>query len=185
MYQPSPQHTGRTALTFGAATGIGAGIVQSALIVFMVNAQNTPMPYNISVFVLPISLLLWIILFMLVGVIAARRTGKVGSGTLTGLWAGLIGGGITSAAIFVEVLASMQYYYGFSGTLALYLTLVIFLCLLMLGLGTGLGSLGGLIGQSFSQVKSTIFVQNRQSDPPQEFPLVVNRRSDPPQEFPE
>lgn len=183
MYQPSPQHTGRAALTLGVTTGIGAGVIQSALIVFVAHAQYV---YgSLSAFVIPISLLLWVILFMLIGVFAARRSGKVNSGTLTGLWAGLAGGVITSATLFVEAASSMQYYYNYSGTMALYLTMIIFLGLLMLGLGTGLGSLGGLIGQSFSPVKNVILVQSRQSDPPQqEAPLVQYRQSDPSQQFP-
>lgn len=174
MYNPSSPHAGRTALTFGASAGLGMGIVQSLLIVYVRYPHYMSHSY-LAVFVLPLSLLLWIALFLLVGAFAAHKTGKVSTGTLAGLWSGLIGGIITSLTLFVTLFAALfppmngpQSY--MSIVAAAYLTFLIFLTLVMLGAGTGLGALGGLIGQSFSPARPTMLVQTRQSDPPPSYP---------------
>lgn len=202
MYQPSTPpvvtpHVGRTALFYGASTGIGMGILQSVLVFVMLHGYSP-----LSILIIPFSLLLWIILFLLSGAFAGRRIGKIGAGTLAGLWTGLVGGIITAISVFVAVLPSIYSPYygyypsGFSASAAFALTSLIILILAMLGVGTGLGALGGLIGQSFSSARYNIpphYQQSdlplhdraryQQSDPPaQEQEMVQYQRSNPLQE---
>lgn len=197
MYQPATPppvvpHAGRTALTYGMSLGIGLGILQSVLIFVLGHAFY----FSLSAFLIPLSLLLWVVGLLLVGVFAAKRFGKVSTGTLAGLWAGLFGGIITGIATFVSLMSSLVYNYDYysgihyaSVTVAAYLTGIIFLILLMLGVGTGLGALGGLIGQSFSGTRLATQAQYQQNDGPRyeqaEYrptdPLQQEqRRSDPP-----
>jgi len=196
MYQPLAPHNGRTALIYGLSGGIGMGIIQSLIIVGL--------RYGISMFTyailaIPLSCLLWLVLFMLAGVFAAKQTGKVSTGTLTGLWAGLAGGLITSVALFFSTWPLMFSPYNtdpsyLASTAALFLTYMIFMTLFMLGVGTGLGALGGLIGQSFSSMKALPFAQQqppmfmpqqapfgegRTRDPEPPYQVVENRQRDP------
>lgn len=189
MYQPPapPQavpHSGRTALIYGILTGLVLGVVESGILVYIARIVY----YNhFSAFSLPASILLWIIAFLVAGAIAARRTGKIVTGTLTGLWAGMIGGIITAATSFALLMSSAPYYYfSYTSMYALYLTYLIFLVLFVLGMGTGLGSLGGLIGQSFSgntltfspryqqrEYTQPVQAAPRQYDPPQQEQVIV------------
>lgn len=198
MYQPATPppvvpHAGRTALTYGASLGIGLGILQSVLIF----GPMSRLYLSFGFFLIPLSLLLWIVGFMLAGVFAAKRFGKISTGTLAGLWAGLVGGIITGIAMFASLMSSLSrdydYGYHYSGVMAAgYLTGIIFLILLMLGVGTGLGALGGLIGQSFSGNRLAMQVQAQyhpnnapryeQAEYRQTDPLHQEQRwSDPPQ----
>ncbi|HEY0756657.1 MAG TPA: hypothetical protein VGD98_22075 [Ktedonobacteraceae bacterium] len=181
MYQsstppPMPPHAGRTALIYGASVGLGLGIVESGVIVYLTHN----MYYNsYGLLSLPLSLLLWIVVLLVAGAVSARHTGKIMTGTLTGLWAGLIGGVLTSVTLFTMSVSSNYYdYYNYVNLMTMILTYVIFLLLFVLGIGTGLGALGGLIGQSFSN--STHIIPRRYS---QGEPLQSYRQRDPlPQE---
>lgn len=180
MYQPSTPpvvpHTGRTALIYGVIVGLGLGILESGILVYLTRHMYYG---SLTLLSIPFSLLLWIIALLVVGALASRRTGKINTGTLAGLWAGMAGGTITAVTWFVVLMSSISYYYSYSSIAATYLTALILLILAALGVGTGLGALGGLIGQSFSTSTHIppASYRSQQSDPPQ-----PSRRSDPPQQ---
>ncbi|HXR65445.1 MAG TPA: hypothetical protein VN729_05965, partial [Ktedonobacteraceae bacterium] len=168
MYQPSTPpsitpHSGRTALIYGLSAGLGLGIIESAIIVYLTRNMYHG-PY--SLLSIPFSLLLWIIVLLVIGALAAKRTGKINTGVLAGLWSGMAGGIIAAVTLFVATTSFVNYgYYGYASMMALSLTYIIVLILGALGLGTGLGALGGLIGQSFSTIATPILRrQQQQSD---------------------
>ena len=182
MYQPSTPpivtpHSGRNALIYGVLAGLGLGIVESAIIVYVAHSMYYS-PY--AALSIPFSLLLWIIIFMIAGAVAGKRTGKIVTGTLAGLWAGMVGGIITAVTFFATIMPS-YYGYGSVGAIATYLTFTILLILGALGVGTGLGALGGLIGQSFSTHTQPAIGRYPQSDPHQYYQTPL-RQSDPPQQ---
>ncbi len=149
---------GRLALTYGAAAGVILGLVDSIF---------SFMPYNdYRALSMPFMLLMWIVVLLGIGVLAAKRTGKISVGTLAGLWAGLIG---CCLAAVIQLGELFFHGYGYSpSALALLFTAQIIQVLFLMGVGTGLGALGGLIGQSFAHSSAIPAVlQQRPSDPPQ------------------
>ncbi len=181
MYQPSTPppvtpHSGRTALIYGVLVGLGLGIIESAIIVYV----NSHLIVNsLIVLSIPFSLILWIMGLLVIGTLASKRTGRVSTGTLAGLWTGLVGGAMTTASWFMMLVIqqSHSYYYGSNiAEIVLDLTALIILFLAILGIGTGLGALGGLIGQSFARATSVAYRYQQSklphdsvsSDPPQQ-----------------
>lgn len=170
MSQPFPPQTpqiGKVALYYGLRAGLLLGIAQSVLIIYdHYGPDNAFAALNT-----PVSMLLWVLGFILAGVLAAKRLGKTSIGTLAGLWAGIIGGLITAATVLFEAI-SFYSSYGFDfGTIVSFvasmLTGLIFMVLLAMSVGCGLGALGGLIGQSFSHRVATPLPPYQRQEPPQ------------------
>src|SRR5689334_18483284 len=117
MYQPSTPppvtpHSGRTALIYGILTGLGLGIIESGISVYL--AHHTYYS-SFSLLNIPFSLLLWIVALLVIGALAGKRTGKISTGTLAGLWAGISGGIISTVTMFTMLIASTSSYsYGSS-----------------------------------------------------------------------
>ena len=82
----TPQ-VGKIALYYGLRAGLLLGIAQSVLIIYDHYGPYTPF----GALYTPVSLLLWLLGFVLAGVMAAKQMGKTSVGTLSGLWAGIIG----------------------------------------------------------------------------------------------
>ena len=184
MYQPSTPpsvtpHSGRTALIHGILAGLILGIVESIVIVYFTRDMNIGPYAQLSI---PFSLLFWIVILLLSGAIAGKRTGKIATGTLAGLWAGMVGGIITAVTWFTMLMASAYSSYYYPGMMATNLTYMILLILAALGIGTGLGALGGLIGQSFAPNTQTALHPYQQSGLPQAY-QPSSQRSDPPQTY--
>lgn len=179
MYQPSTPppvtpHSGRTALIYGILAGLGLGIIESGIIVYFARHMYYS---SFNLLSIPFSLLLWIVVLLVLGALAGKRTSKINTGTLAGLWAGISGGIITTVTMFTMIMASISYYSYYSGVVASYLTGLILLLLAIMGVATGLGALGGLIGQSFATHTIPTTYHPRQSES-----ALSSRQSDPPQE---
>lgn len=169
-----PQHTGnptlRTGLLFGvilAVLGLGSALLEWVTGATQAVVQTTNGFTSVTVSDTGASALLSCATFLaalaltfVAGMVAASRTGKVGSGTLAGLLAGLLGtliGNVSGLIVIVFVLApSVQVPAGSSMTPAQVQALLIggsiggaiFGLLLVGGLGAGMGALGGLLGAS-------------------------------------
>ncbi len=149
MYMvPSPT-SGKVALQFGALFGVSLGVLLIVQAVFL--------PSPIFVYGLPLLALL------LAGLLAAKRTGKVSTGVLAGLWSGLIGTITGMAAVFIVLLtvghadfvsgamrSSVDPRYAEQYAWIGLVIITIFLSIVMVAIGSGLGALGGLIGKSMS-----------------------------------
>jgi len=134
--------------TYGAITGVGLGVLLS------VTLQFAPPP------ILIIGLMASMVGFLVVGMLAAKQAGRVRTGTLAGLVAGLTSAIITCALI--EVLGALIVVRGKvslptdgdSWVSVLLGLSIAFACVLgcSAGLGAGIGALGGLIGKRKASV---------------------------------
>jgi uncharacterized membrane protein YeaQ/YmgE (transglycosylase-associated protein family) len=159
--------------------GLLLGVVESGTIFYL---SHNAFPRSYGPLSVPFSLLFWIISLLIVGALAGKHTGKIVTGTLSGLWAGMVGSVITTVTFFTLLMPS---YYGYSNSMSMMaanLTYMIFLVLAALGIGTGLGALGGLIGQSFSTSAQATLQPRVQGEPQQGFQPASGRRGDPPQQ---
>lgn len=142
---------------WGATYGLILGLIQGILSLFSLGRLTTI-----------IDLLIWLVGFFLVGMFAARETGRVGTGSLMGLVAGLVGGLIgvivgiilltingpqITSAINQAVQTSQNQGRSISpdeiqtiATIGIVVGLI-FSVLIELGLGAGIGALGGLVGR--------------------------------------
>jgi len=127
-------HRGSAAFIWerGAIFGIILGVIQ--IIVSLL-----PFALNLIIFVL-----VWLIGFFLIGLLAARQSGRVGTGALVGLVTGLISGlivlllfALTSMAKSAQVILT--------DIVGLVISLIVVVALIV-GLGAGIGALGGLVG---------------------------------------
>jgi hypothetical protein len=174
MYQPSTPHAatqpaGKVALFFGLRAGLLLGIAQSIIIIYQNHGSYSPY----GALNAPLSVLLWVVAFLGAGILAAKQIGKTSTGTLAGLWAGIVGGLFTAGTLLFELITS---YFGYGYDLETIIAIIagsllgmIFLVLFAMGAGTGLGALGGLIGQSFFRKTPVApMPQYQQKEPPQQ-----------------
>jgi hypothetical protein len=160
MQTVSTPGSGKTALLFGVLFGIASGLVQLLCMFFLAGAG-----FLLSLFLCTVALLL-------AGIFASKRTGKVSTGTLAGLWCGLISSvivvGILSLTLLVmthdpafmdELISRMRSSNIPSSITLQQMVLYIRLGTLILaviwlsvgsGAGAGIGAIGGLIGKSMS-----------------------------------
>ncbi|GHO57532.1 DUF1214 domain-containing protein [Ktedonobacter robiniae] len=114
-----------------------------------------------------IDVLVWLVAFFVIGLFAARQTGRVTTGALVGLVAGLIGGLIAVIFAIVQIATNGQVTQALNragqrggslspGVLHAIVVVLIALSLIVtialeLGLGVGLGALGGLVGRRLAR----------------------------------
>jgi hypothetical protein len=172
MHIPSTaQQPGKAALRSGAMIGIALGIIHSVITIILtqMNAAslNTTdggagMP-TITIILYLLTPLIWIIGFLITGAWASRETGKISAGVLAGLFAGTFGGIIAGIGqvIATAIANSQQGYTSSNSSLLLFsgFAAVFYVMILALGAGAGFGVLGGLIGQSMSNVRPQPAVQ--------------------------
>ncbi len=167
---PSPT-SGKAALQFGALFGVSLSVLLIALVLTTL-AKFLPTP--IFEFGLPA------LAFLLAGLFAAKRTGKVSTGALAGLWSGIISTIIGMAVVFIALLtvshaafvqgtlsssADPRYAQQYAWIGLVILTIV--LSSVMAAIGSGLGALGGLVGKNMSPISR----QSYSSYPPASSPM--------------
>jgi hypothetical protein len=162
-----PPESGKIAIRYGLIFGVGLFIIAAIL------ALIATFAFYGSSFASLFSIVYWLIglvAFFLVGIFAAKKTGKVGTGTLAGLWAGIFDGVLY--AIFAIILfftytlgkeantltnssTGAHLAAGSAQELAIALIVIVqvFSLLSAIGLGAGLGALGGLVGRATSKAK--------------------------------
>jgi hypothetical protein len=167
--QPTLQQPGKPALRSGAIIGIALGIIHS-VITIIVTQMNAATPVDggpgmptITIILYLLTPLIWIIGFLIAGAWASRETGKISTGVLAGLFAGTFGGVIAGIGqvIATAIANSQQGYTDANSSLLLFsgFAAVFYVMVLALGAGAGFGVLGGLIGQSMSNVRPQPIVQ--------------------------
>lgn len=148
---------GKAALRVGLIMG---GIMAVIYAVFSLAGQFIP---AISLIALILSFIAWLVVYFVAGILGAKRTGRVGMGSLAGLWTAVFAGilatitnGILVAIDADRIRETTQAFadqmdLGFTYTNEIILASQVFLgiCLTLfgIGLGAGLGALGGLIGR--------------------------------------
>lgn len=138
-----------------------------------------------------IEVLVWLIGFFLIGIFAARRTGRVGTGALMGLVTGLIGGLIAVIFAIIQITANgpeitrtidqavssaqrQGRHISLSEVRAIAIVgIVIGLIVTVgfeLGLGAGIGALGGLVGRSQARPPAPTPTSDNMWTPPPTYP---------------
>jgi hypothetical protein len=149
--------------TWGAIGGVVLGMIQIIISLLSLGSLKTIL-----------DVLVWLIVFFVIGLFAARQTGRVSTGALVGLVAGLIGGLIGRVLFFIiriatngqQITQALNQAAQSSGSISpgelntvavvgIVFALIV-LVALELGLGAGIGALGGLVGRRQApQVPST------------------------------
>ena len=156
--QPVAQ-PGKPALLSGIIIGVVLGIIHSSITIII--AQMAVNGGSSSAMITSLQLLvplLWIIGFLFAGFWASKESGLISTGTLAGLFAGIFGsiiagfGQIIATAITANL--SSQAITQTSGmVLFTGYTAIFSVMILAIGAGAGVGAIGGLIGQSISNVR--------------------------------
>ena len=168
----SPPKSGKIAFRYGLIFGIGLFVIAAILF-----SLGTFLFFN-SDFSIVFSLIYWLIglvAFFLGGMFAAQKTGKVSTGTIAGLWAGIFDGALYAIlAIIVfftyslsrlpaDTLGTSSSAAGISTETAQQLVVAtavvgqILALLIAIGLGAGIGALGGLVGRATSKVPKQLY----------------------------
>jgi hypothetical protein len=163
--QVTSPRTGKLALRSGLIAGVLLGAFHSSVIVLSAihNASglnNTPASSTLFYLITP---LIWIVALLAVGTWVGKMSGKVATATLAGLFAGLFGGLVASFGQAIASAISVSLSPTPSDTAILATSLGFFaiftILFLAIGAGAGCGALGGLIGQSISDVRPQIISQ--------------------------
>src|SRR5579883_2839017 len=184
--QPTAQQPGKPALRSGAIIGVALGIIHS-VITIIVTQMNASTPVDggpgmptITIILYLLTPLIWIIGFLIAGAWASRETGKISTGVLAGLFAGTFGGVIAGIGqvIATAIANSQQGYTDANSSLLLFsgFAAVFYVMVLALGAGAGFGVLGGLIGQSMSDVRPQPIVQPVYAQPVVPYTYVPAQR---------
>jgi hypothetical protein len=185
MQGPStPQQPGKPALRSGVLLGVALGIIHSAIVIITSQMNNgignTPLP---TIFLYLVTPLIWIVGLLAAGAAGSRITGKISTGTLAGLFAGTFGGVIAGFGQAIATVISTNQSTTDPASSGLLLaagfTAMFFVMVLALGAGAGFGALGGLIGQSMSNVRP-----QPQQPAPSAYPPAVIPYYMPPQQAP-
>lgn len=160
MQTVSTPGSGKTALLYGALFGVCSGLVQILCISLLPRVGYL------------LSLLLCAAALLLAGLFASKRTGRVSTGTLAGLWSGLFCSVIVVGVLTVMVLiathdptimnavmsgvqSSNMPYSITPQQMVLYIGIFMVILGVVwvavgIGTGAGIGAIGGLIGKSMS-----------------------------------
>ena len=176
---PSPT-SGKVALQFGTLFGVSLGVLLIAETWFL----HSP----IFFYGLPV------LAFLLAGLFAAKRTGKVSTGALVGLLSGVISTLIGMTALFIALLtvehaafvqgalrSSVDPRYAQQYAWIGLVILTIVLSSVMAAIGSGLGALGGLVGKNMSPIsRQSYSFYPSASSPMQAFQEFTSQSSPPP-----
>jgi|SRR5579884_1361534 len=196
---PAPS-SGKIAFQQGLIFGIILAVVEAAIQIINLLTSNTNpatatssgmgAQLGLALILGGFGFLLGLAAYFVAGIMAAKKTGKVSTGTLAGLWTGavygVIGFVVTLILLFTVTLPRLNAlgssYPGMSSTnydsiktIAITGGVVgaVFGIALAIGIGAGLGALGGLIGKNSSVAAASAAYPHYPpySAPPQPYPV--------------
>lgn len=178
--QADPQLSSKAALRSGATLGLALGIIHSVISILVTQITSYSLETGNNPGTLPIILylltpLIWIVGLLVAGAMGSRATGKVSTGLLAGLLAGTFGGVLAGfGQVIATAIATNQTPSNSNSTTLLFIgfAAIFYVLLLAIAAGTGLGALGGLIGQSLSNVRPQPPVQQIYMAPVQPAPYT-------------
>ncbi|HXR66616.1 MAG TPA: hypothetical protein VN729_11865 [Ktedonobacteraceae bacterium] len=163
--QIASPNAGKIALRSGLTAGILLGTIHS-IIAIVSTIQNAGVPGSVtasSTLFYLLTPLIWIVGLLAAGAWGSKITGKLSTGTLAGLFAGLFGGIVAgfgqAIATAISVNLSQNPYQSSSLVLLGGFAIIFYILMLAIGAGAGCGALGGLIGQSISDVRPQLAPQ--------------------------
>lgn len=163
---------------WGAIYGVILGVIQVIISLLSPGSRKTIL-----------DLLVWLIVFFVIGLLAARQTGRVGTGALVGLVTGLIGSLIAVSFVIIQIATNGQQItqalnqagvspgkLNTADVVGIVLALIV-TAALELGLGAGIGALGGLVGRRFARpATSTSVVDTLWTPPSHPLPRSARHR---------
>ncbi|GHO82086.1 hypothetical protein [Dictyobacter formicarum] len=164
-YQRPPEG-GKVSFLYGLIFGVGMFVV--GVIFYCINTFALSSTPFLTLFVTGLAWLLDLGFFFLVGTLAARKTGKVSTATVAGVWTAVFDGVLYAIFSVIMLYAvtlnrvSGAYQQSSSGQqispetarslmVAGGIFGVVMLLLLTIGIGAGMGALGGLLGRSLAR----------------------------------
>ncbi len=153
---------------WGAISGVVLGVIQIIISLLPLGSLKTIL-----------DVLVWLIGFFVLGLFAARQTGRVRTGALVGLVAGLIGALIGRVLfVIIQIATNGQQItqalnqagippgeLNTASVVGIVIALVV-LVALELGLGAGIGALGGLVGRRLARPATSTSVVDTLWTPP-------------------
>jgi hypothetical protein len=152
---------------WGAISGVVLGVIQIIISLFSPGSLKTILDF-----------LVWLIGFFVIGLFAARQTGRVRTGALVGLVAGLIGSLIAVLFVIIQIATNGQQItqalnqagvspgeLNTADVVGIVLALIVTVAL-ELGLGAGIGALGGLVGRRLARPATSTSVVDTLWTPP-------------------
>jgi hypothetical protein len=189
MQQQAPIVAGPSSGKIALRYGLIFGLIQAAIvaIVLLLNAFVFLGNTGVSLILGVLSFLTGLAAYFVAGTLAAKQTGKVSTGTISGLWAGVfygVIGCIISIAIFLGITLpkllnqynTAGYPSGVSpatfriGVIAGGVGVYIFGLFFAIGVGAGIGALGGLLGRSQARKAAPAQPYQEQPYPGQPYP---------------
>jgi hypothetical protein len=158
----TPPASGKIALQYGLLFGLIVTLIKVGVLATNTFVNTSSSAVGLSLILAGVDFLIGLAAFFVAGILAAKQTAKVSTGTFAGLWAGGIYGVvgfIVSMVLFFTVnLPRLQNASSIYTSSSAYQTglviggvgFAIFGILLAIGFGAGLGALGGLWGKSMS-----------------------------------
>jgi hypothetical protein len=169
MQEQRPARRGSAAFIWkwGVICGVVLGVIQ--IIISLLSAGSLKTILDVVV---------WLIGFFVIGLFAARQTGRVRTGALVGLVAGLIGSLISVIFVIIQIATGGQHItqalnqagvspgkLSTSDVVGIVIALIVTVAL-ELGLGAGIGALGGLVGRLLARPATSASVVDTLLTPP-------------------
>jgi hypothetical protein len=143
----------------GSASAVGSRLLERSLISGQTTPEQVLPTAGIALLTTCGLYLVYLALFFVAGIMAARQSGSVGAASLAGLLTGGVGALVNSVVSLIVTFVFPTTLPSLGGTSALnsdtsaffivgFVVGLIFGLLIWVGLGAGLGALGGLIGQN-------------------------------------
>jgi hypothetical protein len=166
----TPPKAGSIAFQRGLIFGIIQAVVAACISLINGLVLTTASQAGLGLGLAALNFIVSLALFFVAGMLAAKQTGKVSTGTLAGMWTGIVYGIINlvvSLVVFFAIsLPRVVALLNDSSTAIRTAAIVggvaaaIFGALFAVGFGAGMGALGGLLGKSQSNVPTTPAAQS-------------------------
>ncbi|GHO46849.1 hypothetical protein [Ktedonospora formicarum] len=166
---PAPRSTNSIALTYGLI--FGAIMVATYILSIVVNqlfislfihriANNALTPF--ALLQGTIFMIIYWVLYFVMGMLAAQRARKIATATIAGLWASLLFFIAYCVGTMISFIAILRIAYSSGYFISVVLGLLVTL-FLHIGVGIGIGALGGLVGKGMGN-------KTVQMGPPSAYP---------------
>lgn len=164
-------NSGKIAFRYGLIFGLIQAVVAIAILLLNTFVNTTSDKVGIAFLLAAVNFLLSLAAYFVAGILSSKQTGKVSTGTLAGMWTGIIYGVVNlvvALVVFFQVSLPRLMQAAQNSNSPVYTNnpdafrvglmiggvgIPVLGALIAVGLGAGLGALGGLIGKNTSKVQ--------------------------------
>ena len=181
-------NSGKVAFQQGLIFGLILAVIETLILLINTFVNSPSNQIGLDLILIGAGFLLGLAAYLVAGILATRKTGRVSTGTLAGLWTGTTYGAIVlvvSMVLFFSInLPRLLAIEAIShpevdqnayriGAIAGGVGYAIFGILFAIGLGAGLGALGGLIGRGSFKASQPAYPIPEQPAPYQPYPYPL------------